>query len=46
VAPVSVHCVAGVGGDAAAMGEQVPLVPLIAHDMQVPVHALVQQTPC
>jgi hypothetical protein len=38
--------VAGVGGEAAAIGEQVPLVPLIAHDMQVPVQELLQQTPC
>ena len=40
------HWVAGVGADAAAMGEQVPLLPPSAHDMQVPVQALVQQTPC
>ncbi len=46
VPPASVHWVAGVGAVAAGTGEQVPALPLTAHDMQVPVQALVQQTPC
>jgi len=46
VPPASVHWVVGVGAVLAGTGEQVPAVPLIAHDMQVPVHALLQQTPC
>jgi hypothetical protein len=40
------HWVAGVGAVAAGIGEQVPRLPLTAHDMQVPAQALVQQTPC
>jgi hypothetical protein len=46
VAPVAVHCVAGVGAEAAGMFVQVPALPLFAHDMHVPVQALVQQTLC
>lgn len=45
-APVSVHCVAGVGALPAATGEQVPAEPASAHDRQVPVQAVSQQTPC
>ena len=44
-AAVIVHWVAGVGACPAAMGEQVPAVPVRAHDMQVPAQALLQQTP-
>lgn len=46
VAPVAVHCVAGVGAEAAGTLVQVPAVPPFAHDMHVPVQALLQQTPC
>jgi hypothetical protein len=46
VPPASVHWVVGVGAVPAGIGEQVPAVPEIAHDMQVPVQALLQQTPC
>lgn len=44
-APVSVHWVAGVGALPAGTGEQVPAEPASAHDRQVPVHAVSQQTP-
>ena len=42
---VVAHCVAGVGALPAATGEQVPADPASAQDMQVPVHAVSQQTP-
>jgi hypothetical protein len=38
--------VVGVGAAPAKIGEQVPALPERAHDMQVPVQALLQQTPC
>jgi hypothetical protein len=41
-----VHWVAGVGAVAAGIGEQVPMLPVTAQDMQVPAQALRQQTPC
>jgi hypothetical protein len=44
--PVSVHWVATVGAAAAGTGEQVPLVPATAQDMQGAVQVLLQQTPC
>ena len=34
------------GSAPAKIGEQVPALPERAHDMQVPVQALLQQTPC
>ena len=43
-AAVVAHCVATVGAWPDAIGEQVPIVPVRAHDMQVPVQALLQQT--
>ena len=46
VPPASVHWVAGVGAVLAGTDEQVPAVPETAQDMQVPVQALLQQTPC
>ena len=45
-AAVIAHCVAGVGAWPVATGEQVPIEPVRAHDMQVPAQALLQQTPC
>ncbi len=45
VAAVIAHWVAGDGAWPDAMGEQVPIVPVSAHDMQVPAQALLQQTP-
>jgi hypothetical protein len=44
-AAVIAHCVAGVGAWPVATGEQVPIEPVRAHDMQVPAQALLQQTP-
>jgi hypothetical protein len=44
-AAVVVHWVVGLGACPAGTGEQVPAVPLSAHDMQVPVQAVLQQTP-
>jgi hypothetical protein len=44
VLPTSVHWVSG--SAPAATGVQVPLVAARAHDMQVPVQAALQQTPC
>jgi hypothetical protein len=38
------HCVATRGGWPVAIGEHVPTLPASEHDMQVPVHALLQQT--
>ena len=38
------HWVATSGAEPAGMGEQVPTLPVIEHDMQVPVQALLQQT--
>jgi hypothetical protein len=38
------HCVATSGGCPVAIGEHVPTLPAIEQDMQVPVHALLQQT--
>jgi hypothetical protein len=37
------HCVATSGAEPAGMGEQVPTLPAIEHDVQVPVQALLQQ---
>ena len=44
-AAVIAHCVAGVGAWPDAIGEQVPIVPVRAHEMQVQAQALLQQTP-
>jgi hypothetical protein len=44
-AVVTAHWVAGVGACPVATGEQVPGLVLSAHDMHVPVQALLQQTP-
>jgi hypothetical protein len=44
VAPWSPHWSSG--SWPAGTVEQVPPVPVSAHDMQVPVHAVRQQTPC
>jgi hypothetical protein len=44
VAPTSEHWLNG--SDPAAAGEQVPFVAVSAQDMQVPVQAVLQQTPC
>jgi hypothetical protein len=41
-----VHWVAGVGVWPAGTGEQVPALLVSAHDIQFPVQALLQQTPC
>jgi hypothetical protein len=43
---VVAHWEVGVGAWPVATGEQVPGLPLSAHDMQVPVQAELQQTPC
>ena len=40
------HWVVGLGACPAGTGEQVPVVPASAQDMQVPVQAALQQTPC
>jgi hypothetical protein len=40
------HCVAGVGAVPPGTLLHVPTLPAIAHDLQVPVHALLQQKPC
>jgi len=40
------HWVAGVGAWPAGTGEQVPALPVSAHDWQVPAQAVAQQTPC
>ena len=40
------HWVAGVGALPDGTGEQVPAEPASAHDRQVPVQAVSQQTPC
>jgi hypothetical protein len=40
------HWVVGIGAVPEGTGVQVPALPASAHDMQVPVQALVQQTPC
>jgi hypothetical protein len=40
------HCAATTGARPAGMLLQVPLLSLSAHDLQVPVQALWQQTPC
>lgn len=45
-APVSVHWVVGDGALPAGTGEQVPAEPASAHERQVPVQAVSQQTPC
>jgi hypothetical protein len=45
VAPASAHWVATAGAWPAGMDEQVPLLAVSAHDWQVPVQALAQQTP-
>ncbi len=44
VAPTSVHWFSG--SLPAVTAEQVPFVPVRPHDMQVPVQAVLQQTPC
>jgi len=43
-APVVGHCDATSGGLPAAIGEQVPTLPVSEHDVQVPVQAVLQQT--
>jgi hypothetical protein len=45
VATVVAHCVAGVGAVPFATLLQVPTLPVIAHDLHVPLQALLQQTP-
>jgi hypothetical protein len=40
------HWVVGIGAVPDGTLVQVPALPLSAHDMQVPVQALLQQTPC
>ena len=45
-APWSAHWVVGTGSWPAAMLVQVPGEPASAHDLQVAVHAVKQQTPC
>ena len=45
VAAVVAHCVAGVGAVPFATLLHVPTLPVIAQDLHVPVHALLQQTP-
>jgi hypothetical protein len=45
-ADVNAHCVSGVGAVPLATLLQVPRLPLIAHDLQVPVQAWLQQYPC
>jgi hypothetical protein len=46
VLAVAAHWVVGMGACPAATGEQVPVVPVSAQDMHVPVQAVSQQTPC
>jgi hypothetical protein len=46
VAAVVAHCVAGVGAVPFATLLHVPTLPAIAHDLHVPVQALLQQKPC
>jgi hypothetical protein len=43
-APASLHCPPGSCPSGTFL--QVPSLPLIAHDLQVPVHAVMQQRPC
>jgi hypothetical protein len=43
---LAAHWVAGVGACPSGTGVQVPTLLVSAHDMQVPVQALLQQTPC
>jgi hypothetical protein len=43
---VAAHWVVGVGACPAPTGEQVPVVPISAQDMHVPVQAVSQQKPC
>jgi len=43
-APLSAHCPSG--SSPAGTSKQVPALPVIAHDRQVPVQAVRQQTPC
>jgi hypothetical protein len=43
---VAGHCVAGVGAVPLATLLQVPTVPVMLHDLHVPVQAWLQQTPC
>ncbi len=45
-AAVVPHCDAGVGAVPLATLLHVPTLPVIAHDLHVPVHAWLQQTPC
>jgi hypothetical protein len=45
-APWLAHWLAGTGGCPAAMFVHVPGEPASAHDLQVAVHAVAQQTPC
>lgn len=45
-AAVIAHWVVGLGEAPAGTGEQVPALPVSAHDWQVPVQAELQQTPC
>ncbi len=45
-AAVAAHWLATAGAAPAGTGEQVPALPESAHDRQVPVQALSQQTPC
>jgi hypothetical protein len=46
IAPMSVHCVAGVGAVFAGTGEHVPTDPVKLQLMQVAAHPVLQQTPC
>jgi hypothetical protein len=43
---VVAHCAATVGATPAGICEQVPRLPVSEQDMQVPVQALAQHTPC
>src|SRR5262245_45068819 len=43
---VATHWLAGVGGLPAATLAHVPILPVIAHDLHVPVQAWLQQKPC
>ena len=43
-APMSAHWLNG--SAPAATAAQVPIVPVSAHDRQIPTHAVAQQTPC
>lgn len=45
-APMSAHCVAGVGAVPAATGEHVPTVPVRLQLLQTAAQPVLQQTPC